>query len=677
MNSPCVPADRTRSAVVSVVGAFRGVRLFTRSLALACLGLGCLPGVAASIESPDGRVRLEFSLNEVGGGARVRYDVSFAGEPVLRGAEIAFETDSGDVIGEHLELKGVSETSVHDSGWKPVYGERSTVRDHYRRIELDAVDSVSGHAMRVEFRCYDAGVAYHVTLRSPDADSLIRITAERSRFCFTGDHIAWWAPRAQDSYRRTPLSEIQGRVERPLTIQSDRGFVAAIAEARLIDYSTMQLRLDEQDPHCVVSRLGGAVEGRGAVQTPWRVVMLGDSAGDLLEKNDLLLNLSDPCAIEDTSWIKPGKVLREVTLTTKGAKACIDFAHKNGIQYIEFDAGWYGNEYSDSSDATTVSLDAKRSAGPLDLRWAIDYGKQHGVGIIVYVNRRALERQLDQVLSLYQEWGIAGVKYGFVNTESQRWTRWLHEAVKKAAEHQLMVDVHDEYRPTGFSRTYPNLMTQEGVRGDEATPSGSQAVTTLFTRSLAGAADHTICYFDPRVDGHWTHGHQLAKAVCIYSPWQFLFWYDSPLARGPNERHNHLVDAPELEFFARVPTVWDETRVLKGEIGQIAVIARRSGDDWFIGALNGDRPQAFRLPLSMLTPGARYTARSYSDDPDLTTKTRVRIDSREVDSESDLALRLLANGGQAVWITPTEASAVTARLPGGASARSDRVSQGE
>jgi len=330
------------------------------------------------------------------------------------------------------------------------------------------------------------------------------------------------------------------------------------------------------------------------------------------------------------------------------------------LQYVEFDAGWYGHEYTEESDARTISVDPKRSKGPLDLQAVIEYAKQRGIGIILYVNRRALERQLDEVLPLYEKWGIKGVKYGFVQVGSQKWTAWLHEAVRKAAEHHLMVDVHDEYRPTGYSRTYPNLMTQEGIAGDETKPANSLTLTILFTRMLAGAADNTICYYDGRVDENASHAYQLAKSVCFYSPWQFLYWYDRPdrsprRAGGAGGGHNTIGDEPELEFFDHVPTVWDDTKVIHGEIGQYAVIARRSGESWFIGCMNAEAPRTLDVPLDFLDAGRSYVAHIYSDDPAVATRTHVRIDRRIVDSSSVLKVELGSQGGRAVRIHPATA----------------------
>jgi alpha-glucosidase len=392
---------------------------------------------------------------------------------------------------------------------------------------------------------------------------------------------------------------------------------------------------------------------------PWRVIMLADSPGQLLERNDILLNLNDACAIEDTPWIKPGKVIREVTLSTAGGKACVDFAVKHNLQYVEFDAGWYGPENDDASDARGVHLDPKRSKGPLDLQEVIQYAGERGIGIILYVNHKALERQLDELLPLYQSWGVKGIKFGFVNVGTQKWTSWLHSAIRKAAEHQLMVDVHDEYRPTGWSRTYPNFMTQEGIRGDEERQPNSMSLTTLFTRMLAGAGDNTICYYDERVDRQATHAYQLAKAVCFYSPWQFLCWYDRPfISREATGRaadaRNMIGDEPELEFFDHCPTVWDDTKVLHGRIGEYAVLARRSGDSWFVGAMNSEEPRSLDVPLNFLDADKRYAAYVYSDDPTVPTRTHVKIEQRTVDRGTVLKVALPARGGQAIRFIPAQ-----------------------
>jgi alpha-glucosidase len=357
------------------------------------------------------------------------------------------------------------------------------------------------------------------------------------------------------------------------------------------------------------------------------------------------------------SWIKPGKVIREVTLTTQGGLACVDFAVENGLQYVEFDAGWYGPEGDENSDATTITVDPKRSPGPLDLHQVIEYAGTKGIGIIVYVNRRALEKQIDEILPLYKSWGIKGVKYGFVQVGTQEWTTWLHEAVKKAAQNQLMVDIHDEYRPTGFSRTYPNLLTQEGIRGDEESPTNEHTLKTLFTRMLAGAADNTNCYYAPRVtEKMGGHVSQLAKSVMIYSPWQFLYWYDRPEGSpgkkgGAGDSDGFIKYHPELEFYKKLPTVWDETRVLEGKIGEFATIVRRSGNDWFLGSLTANQQKLVKLNLDFLYPDVEYKATIYTYDADIESSTKVKIENRDVNSKSVLEYKITANSGLAIYFT--------------------------
>jgi alpha-glucosidase len=279
------------------------------------------------------------------------------------------------------------------------------------------------------------------------------------------------------------------------------------------------------------------------------------------------------------------------------------------------------------------------------------------IGVILYVNRRALERQLDDILPLYRSWGVKGLKFGFVQVGSQRWTAWLHEAVRKAAAHRLMVDVHDEYRPTGYERTYPNLMTVEGIRGDEESPDNRHTLITLFTRMLAGPGDNTICYYAPRVRTMGSHASQLAKSVLLYSPWQFLYWYDRPAASprgtgGAGSSEGVIGDEPELEFFDALPVTWDDTRVLDGRIGEHATMARRKGPAWFVASLTGDQGRTVGIPLNFLEAGRTYTAVLYFDDPQVATRTGVRREERRVTASAVLRHALGRNQGLAVVIRP-------------------------
>jgi alpha-glucosidase len=601
-----------------------------------------IPGAvaAAEVRSPDGHVVVTVDL--VGGGGLEgcpAYSVTYRGRPVL--VESRLGLDLADAPGWDQGFRvAATSRAAHDEIWKPIYGERSEVRDRYHELVVELEDAHSPpRRLVLKFRAYDEGAAFCYLIPGGPGMERVAIAAERTRFRFAGDPLAWATYSAQGTYSRVPLDAVKPDCERPLTVELADGRYAAIAEARLVDYARMRLRPAEGEPHTLRAILGSAVQAKSPFATPWRVIMLGDAPGRLIEHNDLILNLNDPCALADTSWIRPGKVIRETTLTTAGGKACVDFAADRGLQYVEFDAGWYGPENDPRSDARAVARP------DLDLHEVIRYGQGRGIGIILYVNRRALERQMDEIFPLYERWGVKGVKFGFVQVGGQEWTAWVNAGVRKAAAHHLMVDVHDEFRPTGYGRTYPNLMTVEGVRGNETFPTAEHDATLPFTRFLAGPADYTICWYDARVKN--TRAHQLACAVVYYSPWQFLFWYDRPAQyRGE----------PEVDFFERVPTAWDDTRVLQGTIGRSVTIARRSGGCWFVGTLNAIERRRMEIPLSFLERGRRYVATTYTDArPDGGDRTGVRVEAIQVDASTRITAELAANGGHVMRIAPESA----------------------
>jgi alpha-glucosidase len=606
---------------------------------------------ADELVSPDGRYR--FSVMSVAG--QPHYQIYVDDKPVILESQLGFElANAKSKPNSTTKIIASGETRIRNS-WSPLYGERSTVIDHYntRTYELQSTDKLK---LSVEVRCYNQGVAFCYHLVSTGEQKKFEIQSELTQFAFTGNHTTWATETAQGEYKKTTVNDLAKSYDRPQIFHDQKnGFFIAIGEARLVDFARMQLK--SRKNNSVAANLSSEVKFAGSIDSPWRFVMVGKSPGELVEDNDLLLNLNDECQIKDTTWIKPGKIIREVTLTSEGAHACIDFAADHGFSYMLIDAGWYGNEYDAASDATTVTIDRKRSQGEIDMAGVIKHGKERGIGVILYVNRRALEKQLDEILPLYKKWGIAGVKYGFVQVGSQKWTTWLHDAVQKAADHQLMVNIHDEYRPTGFSRTFPNLLTQEGIGGDETSPTAKKTLGIFFPRSIAGAGDQTICYYAERVDRLVNHAFQLGKTVCQYSPWQVIYWYDRPpnsprKEGGAGGGDGVIGNEPELEFFDRVPTVWDETKVLAGAIEEYVVVARRSGDQWWIGAMNGEKPNRFNLKLDFLETEKKFSMRSYTHDETIPTRTKVKIEDAIVDSESELVIDLGSNDGSAYWISP-------------------------
>lgn len=591
------------------------------------------------------------------------YSINWNDIPIIEKSAFGFKLNDGTILPDGITLVKIEKAS-NNTSWKPVYGEKSVYNDHYNEIivHLKSTGWQGEFALRV--RAYNEGLAFRYEINS-NVD--LQIDKELTEFIYPIDATIWVSAAAQSEIKKHRLSELSIIAERPLLAELSDSVFTAIGEAALVDFARMKFEKDETKANTLVASLEKGdknqypvVVPKGGYNTPWRYVMAGKNTAQILQNNYLLLNLNEANKITDASFIKPGKVIREVTLTTQGGIACVDFAVKHNLQFVEFDAGWYGNEYDDASDATTVTVDPNRSPGPLDLRKVIDYAKDKEIGIILYVNRRALEKQLDEVLPLLKSWGVAGLKYGFVNVGPQKWTRWLHEAVRKAAEHELMVDVHDEYRPTGYSRTYPNLMTQEGIRGDEESTPNDGVITTIFTRMIAGAGDQTNCYFASRVtEKMGSHASQMAKAICIYSPWQFLFWYDRPEGApfrtgGAGGAEGPIPEIDDLQFFDDVPTVWDDTKVLEGYPGLFVSIARKNGDKWYLGAIAGTEEYKLSLRLDFLDENTTYKATLFSDDKSLNTRTNVRIEDMEVNSKTVFEKNILKQNGLAVIFSPVE-----------------------
>ena len=582
------------------------------------------------------------------------YRVDYLGKPIILESRLGFEPGFTNGF-----AWVAASTNSHASQWSPVYGERRTIPDRYNQLEVD-LRAPSGRAMRLSLRAFNEGAALRYTFPALSNAGPLVFAAERTEFRFPENTFGYEEHATEGEYRRSIIENIQPWCERPLTLEYASGLYASLTEAANEAYPRMLLSGLPGVPGALVSALGGptsntvrdgdpngdwrATLAPGA-STPWRLLVVGQKPGDLLERNYLVLNLNAPLALKDVSWLQPGKAMRDMTLTVTNSKAIIDFAAQAGLQFVHLDAGWYGTEDIDRGDATQPRMGGRwvrNLAQPVDLQAILRYGHEKNVGVWLYVDRRQIKKQRDVLFPLYQKWGVAGVKIGFVDVGPQAETAWITETIQQAAEHHLMLNIHDGYRPTGLERSYPNLMTVEGVRGNEHMPTPEHNCTLPFTRYVAGPADYTVCYYTPRKQT--TFAHQLAMAVVSYSPVQWILWYDKPSdCRGE----------PEIEFFRQVPTVWDETKVLQGEIGKFASIARRSGEDWFIGTINNRETRRLKLPLTFLQPGKPYRAHGYSDDPSAPGRTHVAVATREVDAQTVLEVPLAPGGGQALWLART------------------------
>lgn len=593
----------------------------------------------------------------------IAYSVLWNGEPIVAKSALGFKLTDGTILPQEVEVANIERISINKD-WQPIYGERNVYTDNYNETLIQLICDDWQGEMDLRVRAYNEGVAFRYEINSNKG---LTIDKELTEFTYTTNPSVWVSERAQSTIVKQQLSELSFIAERPLLAELADSVFTVIGEAALVDFARMKFEKHGSKVNTLVASLDKGDDGKHPVKipanghvTPWRYIMAGENPAQILQNNYLLLNLNEPNEIANTSFIKPGKVIREVTLTTQGGIACVDFAVRHNLQFVEFDAGWYGNEYDDASDATTVTVDPNRSPGPLDLKYVIDYAKGKGIGVILYVNRRSLEKQIEEVLPLLRSWGIEGLKYGFVNVGPQQWTDWLHDAVRKAADNQLLVDIHDEYRPTGYSRTFPNLMTQEGIRGDEESTPNDGVINTIFTRMIAGAGDQTNCYFADRVDLKMgSHASQMAKVICIYSPWQFLYWYDRPQGApvekgGAGGTVGTIPEIDDLKFYDDIPTVWDDTKVIEGYPGKYVAIARKKGNKWYLGAIAGSETYNLSVNLDFLEKDIEYKATVYFDDKSMDTHTNISIREFEVTGRSVLEQFILEQNGLAVIFTPTE-----------------------
>lgn len=619
-----------------------------------------IPLLASATEvltSPNGTYRFTFDQQK----GKLTYQLTYKGTPIITEGELGVQVDNHlvesamgiptDTCAEwtaNMSLYAVNRIS-RDTTWSTIYGEYETIRDHYHEMTLHFIKgenterNVSGYnkqrqyLMDIVVRAYDEGIAIRYHFPEATNGLFMHIVRENTSFGFVPSTKAWHEKWAQGPYRLLSLSqkEWDDESERPLLLRMPNGMNVALMEAGLHDFVRGKFQL-KQDNVLQVSMYSPA-DIITPYDMPWRVIMAGEQPVDLINNKQLLLNLNAP-AKGNFSFVRPGRAFRSGKLEDKWIRKSIDFASEFGIEYVELDAGWYGPEMKVSSSALSTSK--QRDFSMPDI---CRYAEEKGVGIWVYVNQRALYNQLDSILPLYRQWGIKGIKFGFVQVGNQQWTTWLHNAVRRCAEYGLMVDIHDEYRPTGWSRTFPNLLTQEGIRGNEEMPDADHNTLLPFTRFLCGPADYTLCYFNGRVKN--TKAHQLAMSVIYYSPMQFLFWYDQPDAyRGEQE----------LDFWKQCPTVWAESRALAGEPGEYIVQARRTPTgEWFVGMMTNTQGREITLDTSLfLEKGKRYRIEIYNDDPSLDTRTKVSRTTGNIKSGKRITLKLQPSGGAALRFIP-------------------------
>jgi len=649
---------------------------------LAVAGSTSLSAFAAEplvVTSPDGTVSITFELKANPQpylpGVRAYYRISFKGAPILVDSPLGIDFKDGRPLDEDFEIMGTDRQS-HDESWENRFGARRRVRDHYNQLSVSLRERrAPGRRVDVVFRAYDEGAAFRYVLPKQEALEKFTISSENTGFYFPREAFAHalnlgsYTSSYENDYHRVTLDEIKPTsiVALPLLVEIPNGPWVALLEADLTDYAGMYVGGVMGASHALMSKLSPlpkradeAVVGTTPKATPWRIIMVGSRPGTLIANSYLVLNLSAPCALADTSWIKPGRAAwdwwsgsfaRNVNfkpgMNTETMMHYVDFAARHKFEYMLVDAGWYpAQDY-------THPIDILHHTPETDVPRIIEYAKAKGVDVLLWVFWGALDKQLDETLALYKSWGAAGIKVDFMDRDDQEMVNFYERLVRKAAECKMTVDFHGAYKPTGLRRTYPNLLTREGVMGleyskwsDRITP--QHDVTLPFTRMLAGPLDYTPGGFRNATRGQFkarnlepmtqgTRAHELAKYVVFESP--LVMVSDHPEA---------YEGQPGFEFIEKVPTVWDDTKVLNGEPAQYVTVARQKGDAWFVGSMTNWDPRDLEVPLSFLGSG-EYDAQMFSDGADADkVATSLSVTTKRVKASDKLKIHLAPGGGVAV-----------------------------
>lgn len=702
-------------------------------------------GVTAqeTLHSPDGNLTLRFSLSEAG---TPTYALDYKDRPVVLPSGMGFEL-RGDAptleFGAEIERSGYGkpvslydgfeQTAVardgFDQTWQPVWGEQSEIRNHYNEMAVTLRQPVSGREMVVRFRLYDDGLGFRYEF--PEQKNLVYFTIrdEKTRFAMTGDHTAFWIPGDYDTqeydYTESKLSEIRGLMPQAITPNSSQtpfsptgvqtslmmktadGLYINIHEAALVDYSCMHLDLDDRN-FVFTSHLTPDAQGwKGYLQapchTPWRTVMVSDDARDVLASN-LILNLNEPCALEDTSWIEPVKYVgvwwemitgrsdwaytRDVPSVQLGVtdyaatkpsgrhaanndnvRRYIDFAAEHGFDQVLIEGwnvgweDWFGHTKDYVFDFVTPYPD-------FDIEALNDYAHEKGVRLMMHHETsgsvRNYERHLEAAYSLMNKYGYNSVKSGYVGDILPRgehhYGQWMNNhylhAVKEAARHKIMVNAHEAVRPTGLCRTWPNLIGNESARGTEYQAFGGtkphHATILPFTRLQGGPMDYTpgifvmdVAKLNPGNNSHVnaTIANQLALYVTLYSPLQ--------MAADVPEHYEQYMDA--FRFIKDVAVDWDESRYLAAEPGDLIVAARKAKgtDKWFVGGVTDENRRTAEIAFDFLDPSKEYVATLYADAPDADYETNPQaytIRTGRVTFKTTLKVPMARGGGFALSV---------------------------
>lgn len=624
-----------------------------------------------TLESPDKNLRVK-----VGIGREIRYDVTYKGKQYILPSEISMTLSNGIKLGSQPQLRTSKLIAVNRKAGL-MNGISDSIRENYRELKLDFK---SGYSLAL--RAYNEGFAYRYETAFKDS---IIVTSEKSEFCFNENYPAYFHPTLSESdYRIQKVSEqLQPNYSSLPVLVKAPDMNILIHESDVLDFPCLTLRSDEKKQNTLAGmhsffpkkvEIGGysnfglvvketepyLAKTAGTRHFPWRLLAFEKNDKDIL-KNQLVVMLASESKLDDVSWIKPGKVawdwwnslnLTGVPFTaginTATYKYFIDFASENHLEYVNLDEGW-----SDQFDLLNVKKE-------VDMNELAKYAKEKGVGLILWCVWRTLDSQMTEALDQFQKWGISGVKVDFMDRDDHIVVRFHERLLKEAAKRKLLVNFHGAYHPNGMSRTYPNQINAEGVKGlewnkfDSLGTTPGHDVTIPYIRMFAGSMDYTPGAMQNYNKTDWrlvpnrpmsqgTRCHQLAMYIVYYAPLQMLA--DAPTAYEKEPEY--------LKFLSSVPTVWNETVTVNGEVGKYVAVARRKGDTWFLGAMTNWDKRELPVLLDFLEPGKRFVAEIFSDGKNAGKAGHdLQHSSLEVKRGDRLNISMAEGGGWAAIFRP-------------------------
>ena len=683
----------------------------------------CGAMMAESITSPNGNLHLDFTVNTQG---EPVYQLFYKGKAVVKPSKLGLELKDDPGLMSNFTLTG-TETSTFDETWKPVWGEVAQIRNHYNELAVTLEQKAQNRNMIIRFRLYNDGLGFRYEFPLQRNLNYFIVTEEHTQFAMTGDHLAFWIPGDYDTqeydYTESKLSEIRGLMESAVTVnasqfvfsptgvqtslqmKTDDGIYINLHEAALVDYSCMHLNLDDNnlifESWLTPDVLGNKAYMQAPTKTPWRTIIVSDDARDILASK-LTLNLNEPCAYKDVSWIKPVKYIgvwwemitgmkswsytdellamrfgeNDYTkikpngrhaANNENVKRYIDFAAEHGMDQVLVE-GWNEGWESWGGSSRDFVFDFVTPYPDFDVKMLNDYARSKGVRLMMHhetsASVRNYERHLDKAYQFMADHGYNSVKSGYVGDiiphGEHHYGQWMNNhylyAVKKAAEYKICVNAHEAVRPTGLCRTYPNLIGNESARGTEFEPyDGNKPFhTTLlpFTRLIGGPMDYTPGIFDICLTFlnrenhgqiHTTLAKQLALYVTLYSPLQMA-------ADLPESYERHL-DA--FQFIKDVAVDWDDSKYLEAEPGDYITVARKAKGtgNWFVGGITDENARVSTFTLDFLEPGKEYVATLYADAKDADYEknpTAYQIKKGIVTNKTKISVKMARSGGFAL-----------------------------